>query len=193
MASQLLFNKSVLRDYLDDRIRNIRGHLSGITELSELERPELRDILTKKAAVEPITLRRDEARLNVSEPTSYQSAHEVALDIPFEGDGMLFDKRAASYSHNPPKAEVVQGPRSRGQKKYIAFRNLSNGAPTSDAVRAWAKAAADRLEVHLGYQDAELRNHEAQIRVEIESAIARRRDEISTLDNLNADLSKGGI
>lgn len=142
---------------------------------------DLADQLYERHRVEPIDLQVEsrtsrgaqDLTLSVDDWTGRRvniDGSRVEIQIPFEGDAVLFDVKASRSTLNPPRFEV------RRDSIIVAYEGR---APID---KAQAKASIDgdiaRIQEHLGWQLADIEPWNERLRESLPGQIEERRDKV---------------
>jgi hypothetical protein len=187
-ADGLLFATRDLRTVLESHERQMYDQLAGIQPdeflampaetLAEsfidqyrIEVPVLQyDQITVEQAEAQVDVRRDRGReiYDRSHPF-YLVGTEVAVYVPFEGDGNLFACTPSTRNYNPPSGEVRQS------ELVLRFTRLDHDA---DAVKAVIDHNLGSVQQYLGWIAADARTFNDELPGKVGATIEQRREKL---------------
>ena len=105
---------------------------------------------------------------------------QLVLVVPFDGEKVVFRLRASTFTINPP--QVI----SLGDREL----RIAVEGPAGDAAsaRALFGAQLDKIETCLEWSRKQIEDHNARIRAEVPSMVARRRAQLLATRNLQAEI-----
>lgn len=150
---------------------------------------ELTSAIVGQAKAEPLTLRLDEAAGDVTEKSvTVQSVFgdtvtipgmRVTKVVPFDGEAQFFKLRPNTWDMNPPRGEV------RGQKLILG---MEIGESESESAVQYIEQTIARVQEHVGRQQGQIDEHNAQLPGVTAAAIQRRRASLGKASDLAARL-----
>lgn len=150
---------------------------------------ELTATIVENAKAEPLTLRLDEAEGDVTEKslavqdvfgkTVAIAGLRVTKVVPFDGEAQFFKLQPNTWDMNPPRGEV------RGRKLIVGMEVRE--AESESAIQHIEQTIA-RIQEHIGRQQGQIEEHNAQLPGIVGAAIQRRRASVGKASDLAARL-----
>lgn len=148
------------------------------------------DYLIGLATVEELVLHRDAAHqldpIEIMKPVPVphwrdQLVTRWTLVVPFGGDRELFVLRPSTSTSNPPHAVVDE------QELRLQW-DTDYGEPTAVQIRSYFDRELDRIDMHIGFTNVDIAQHNRAIESDIPEQVARRRAKHLADKQLQADL-----
>jgi hypothetical protein len=178
MADQL-FTEGRLEDVLDERLKRAESVVDELSAKS-LARKKAVSKVVSELAVEPPELKRDKAKIEVSEG----SPLTAQLQIPYAGDAEMFALRPTAYSLAPPEASV----RHSDDGGVLEFTREFPVDTSPDDITAWARQAAETVEQYLYWQAADIGEHRIQLQERVEDLVEDRKNRAEAVEELQSEL-----
>lgn len=150
---------------------------------------ELTAAIVAQAKAVPLSLRLDEADANVSEMsvnvqdffggTANVPGLRVTKIVPFDGEAAFFNMTPNSWDTNPPRGEV------RGQKLIVGMEVRES---ESESAVQYIEKTLTRVQEHIGRQQGQIDEYNAQLPAIAATAIQRRRGSLGKASDLAARL-----
>ena len=187
-ADDLLFATRDLRMVLESHERRMYEQLGGIQpdEFLATSAETLGETIIDQYRIEvpvlqydQITVGQDEAKVDVSQHPGraiydrsqpfYLVGTEVAVYVPFEGDGNLFACTPSTRTYNPPRGEINQS------ELVLRFTRLDHD---TDAVKAAIDHDLGSVQQYLGWIAADVRTFNDSLPDKARVSIGRRREKL---------------
>ncbi|MCY3019797.1 MAG: hypothetical protein NTW87_12310, partial [Planctomycetota bacterium] len=197
MPENLLFCTNDLRASLEAQGNRMRQAIAKYDGNKLLNSPEddLVRYFVELGTVQPITLREAEIAVGQQEATidvshrfdyvtyddrpTYVPATVVALHVPFDGDADLFQFRASTFSHNPPRGSV------QGSELVLSFRAPQ---PEIGGAKRHLEAELQKVRQALAWTNSEVQAHNRSLEGIARQDVTARRARLLENQNLVASL-----
>jgi hypothetical protein len=150
---------------------------------------ELTAMIVEQAKAEPLSLRLDEADGDVTEKsvtvqdvfggTATIPGLRVTKVVPFDGEEQFFKLQPNTWDMNPPRGEV------RGHKLIVGMEVRES---ESESAVQYIEQTIARVQEHIGRQQGQIDEHNAQLPGVAAAAIQRRRGSLGKASDLAARL-----
>ena len=150
---------------------------------------QLTAMIVEQAKAEPLSLRLDEADGDVTEKSvTVQDVFggsakipglRVTKVVPFDGEEQFFKLQPNTWDMNPPRGEV------RGHKLIVGMEVRES---ESESAVQYIEQTIARVQEHIGRQQGQIDEHNAQLPGVAAAAIQRRRESLGKASDLAARL-----
>lgn len=178
----------VLRHNLEKEVPAKVDHIPA-SDFESKSDEELMSAIVDQAKAEPLALRLDEAEGDVTEKsvtvrdvfgdTVVIPGLRVTKVVPFDGEAQLFKLQPNTWDMNPPRGEV------QGQKLIVGMEVRES---ESESAVQYIEQTIARVQEHIGRQQGQIDEHNAQLSGVAAAAIQRRRASVGKASDLAARL-----
>jgi hypothetical protein len=175
-----LFTEGRLEGVLDERLKRAEAVVDELSPKSLNRKKKAVTNVLAELTVEPPELKRDKAKIDVSEG----SPLTAQLHIPYTGDPELFALRPTAYSLAPPEATV----RHSEDGGVLEFAREFPADTAADEITAWAGQAAETVEQYLYWQAADIGQHRIRLQERVEELVEDRKNRAESVEELQSEL-----
>ncbi|MGH3467470.1 MAG: hypothetical protein ACRDQF_07050, partial [Thermocrispum sp.] len=188
----LLFSKGHLSQGLTETARKMAADFENWHRDDVLKTPvdDVVDMLVDRGSVRCPALMRDQAWM--PEPTEVvqefrdfgeqysRRITRLELVVPFDGEQVIFQLRANQSTLNPPRVLSLR------ENELVLVEDGPSDDPAQ--VRAALDEQLDKIEKHLAWSRQDIERHSEQIRAEVPELVAKRRQQLLSTRNLQAQI-----
>lgn len=191
MSDDLLFyRRGELREYLAERERGLLDEIEAAPEEHVLQAdaeawaralvgrfaitpPQLGDVWMEEPREIQVDVSHEHFTRAITDPTTptYFPGYRVVFHLPFEGDPLVFDLKASSYTLNPPRGSI-------GSDALTRTIEYPHDSPVD--FDAQAQAFRADIERHLAFSNDDLAAQHTELERGALQAITRRRERIDS-------------
>lgn len=198
MSHKLLFNQGTLRDFLENKKKEIHEEIETLSEeyILNINMIEYKEYLLKKYFFTTPNLKKDEIYIDKKEESIdvsqdlgrviidrskpfYIKGLKIIYHIPYDGDDFLFEYRTSQYTLNPPYGEISSN------ELLIEISALDK---KSSEIKSGFDKIYSEINKWLGWVNQEVSNYNSSITSYIESIIEKRKSTLLKNSDLVSDL-----
>jgi hypothetical protein len=138
---------------------------------SAIATPQLGDVWMEEIQEIQVDVSHEHFNRAISDPSTptYIPGYRIVLHLPFEGDPLVFELKASTYSLNPPRGSV-------GVNAITRMIEYPHDSPRD--IDGEARALKAEVERHLDFSAGDLAQQRAELQRQAEQAITSRRQRI---------------
>lgn len=138
---------------------------------SAIATPQLGDVWMEEPQEIQVDVSHEHFNRAISDPSTptYIPGYRIVLRLPFEGDSLVFELKASTYSLNPPRGSV-------GINAITRTIEYPHDSPRD--IDGEARALKAEVERHLDFSAGDLAQQRAELQRQAEQAITSRRQRI---------------